>query len=109
MTRNQSARKSLRRGNTKLACSLVTIFAMAFLFSFAGTSVRAAAGRSGMQDASASTPKLSGHWQLNKDQSDDVRQKMQAARGDSGGDRGGGDVAERGRDCDARGNAVEHQ
>jgi hypothetical protein len=35
------------------------------------------------QDAEA--PKLAGQWQLNKDQSDDPRQKMQEARGDSGG------------------------
>ena len=33
----------------------------------------------------ATTPKLSGQWQLNKDQSDDPREKMQAARGESGG------------------------
>jgi hypothetical protein len=43
-----------------------------------------------LQDATANTPKLAGHWQLNKEQSDDVRQKMQAARGDSSGGQGEG-------------------
>jgi hypothetical protein len=35
-------------------------------------------------------PSLAGNWTLNKDQSDDPRQKMQAARGNSGGGQGGG-------------------
>ena len=86
MTRNKRAEKSLLRGNTKLVCSFVAIFALAFLFAFAGASAKAAPG----QDAAANPPKLAGHWQLNKDQSDDVRQKMQAARGDSSGGQGGG-------------------
>jgi hypothetical protein len=39
--------------------------------------------QSGSQETA--TPRLAGQWQLNKDQSDDPREKMQAARGDSGG------------------------
>jgi hypothetical protein len=44
------------------------------------------------QDASSQAPKpsLAGTWKLNKDQSDDPRQKMEEAMGTSGGAQGGG-------------------
>lgn len=44
------------------------------------------------QDTSsqAAKPSLAGTWKLNKDQSDDPRQKMQEAMGNSGGAQGGG-------------------
>jgi hypothetical protein len=101
MTGNRGAKKSFLIRTTTLVCSLAALFAAAFLFSFAGASVKAASGLTGLQDATTSTPKLAGHWQLNKDQSDDVRQKMQAARGDSGGGQGGG--GGRGRNGEGRG------
>jgi len=43
------------------------------------------------QDASsqAAKPRLGGTWKLNKDQSDDPRQKMQEAMGNAGGAQGG--------------------
>jgi len=44
------------------------------------------------QTQSTSTPRIAGQWQLNKDQSDDPRQKMQQAMGNNGqgGGEGGG-------------------
>jgi len=38
----------------------------------------------------SSNPNLAGHWTLNKDQSDDPRQKMQEAMGNNGGGNGEG-------------------
>jgi|SRR5215469_11777449 len=67
------------------------IFAAAVFFFFIGSvATEAAAKAEVFQEASASAQKLNGHWQLNKDQSDDLRQKMQSARGDSDGGSGGG-------------------
>jgi hypothetical protein len=88
MIRNRIAEKSSRRGNARLAWSLLAILGAAFLFSFARVAAKEVSALTALQDATANAPKLAGHWQLNKDQSDDLRQKMQAARGDSGG--GGG-------------------
>ena len=88
MIRNRMAGKLSKRGNARLAWSLLAILGAALLFSFARAAAKEVSALTALQDATASTPKLAGHWQLNKDQSDDVRQKMQAARGDSGG--GGG-------------------
>jgi hypothetical protein len=52
----------------------------------------AAARQAASQDASsqAAKPSLAGTWKLNKDQSDDPRQKMQQAMGNSGEGGGGG-------------------
>ncbi|MFY9731694.1 MAG: hypothetical protein WB723_09610 [Candidatus Acidiferrales bacterium] len=90
MRRNQKARKLLTLGNARLAWSLLAILGAAVVFSFAGAAAKEVSALVAIQDATANTPKLAGHWQLNKDQSDDVRQKMQAARGDSGGGQGEG-------------------
>jgi hypothetical protein len=87
MIRNQTAEKSTGR-NLRIVCSLLAVFGAILLFSFARTAAKQVSELVAIQDATAGTPKLAGHWQLNKDQSDDVHQKMQAARGDSGG--GGG-------------------
>jgi hypothetical protein len=104
MIRNQTARKSLTRGNASLSYSVLAILAAAFLFSFAKAAAKVVPAHAA-QDTSANAPKLAGHWQLNKDQSDDVRQKMQAARGDSGGGQGGGGGygGGRGRNGEGRG------
>jgi hypothetical protein len=88
MIRNRMAGKVSRHGNARLAWSLLAILGAALLFSFARAAAKEVSALTALQDATASTPKLAGHWQLNKDQSDDVRQKMQAARGDSGGSGG---------------------
>lgn len=85
MIRNRMTGKLSKHGNAKLAWSLLAILGAALLFSFARAAAKEVSALTALQDATASTPKLAGHWQLNKDQSDDVRQKMQAARGDSGG------------------------
>ena len=85
MIRNRMPGKLSKRGNARLAWSLLAILGAALLFSFARAAAKEVSALTALQDATASTPKLAGHWQLNKDQSDDVRQKMQAARGDSGG------------------------
>jgi hypothetical protein len=92
MIRNQTAEKLSKRGNARLAWSVLAILGVALLFSFARAAAKEVSALTALQEATASTPKLAGHWQLNKDQSDDVRQKMQAARGDSseGGGRGQG-------------------
>jgi hypothetical protein len=90
MIRNQTAEKFSARGNAMLAWSLLAILGAALLFSFAGAAAKEVSAFTALQDATANTPKLAGHWQLNKDQSDDVHQKMQAARGDSNGGQGGG-------------------
>jgi hypothetical protein len=58
-------------------------------------SISRAGASSGPQDVAA--PKLAGQWQLNKDQSDDPRQKMEAARGDSSGSSGENDGGSRGQ------------
>jgi hypothetical protein len=100
MIRNRIAEKSSRRGNARLAWSLLAVLGAAFLFSFARVAAKEVSALTALQDATASTPKLAGHWQLNKDQSDDVRQKMQAARGDSGG---GGGRGEGGHNGEGRG------
>jgi hypothetical protein len=85
MIRNRMAEKSSKRGNARLTWSLLAILGAALLFSFARAAAKEVSTLTALQDATASAPKLAGHWQLNKDQSDDVRQKVQAARGDSGG------------------------
>ena len=104
MTRNQAARKSLTHRNASLFYSVLAIFAAVFLLSFARAAAKEGSTLAALQDATGNTPKLAGHWQLNKDQSDDVRQKMQAARGDSGGQGGGGGYGGgRGRNGEGRG------
>jgi hypothetical protein len=105
MTRNQTARKSLTRRNLGLCYSLLAIFAATVLFSFARAAAKEVSALTALQDATANVQKLAGHWQLNKDQSDEVRQKMQAARGDSGGGPGGGGGygGGRGRNGEGRG------
>jgi hypothetical protein len=105
MTRNQAARKSLTHRNPSLFYSVLAIFAAAFLLSFARAAAKEVSTLAALQDATGNTPKLAGHWQFNKDQSDDVRQKMQAARGDSGGGQGGGGGygGGRGRNGEGRG------
>lgn len=100
MIRNRMTEKSSKSGNARLAWSLLAILGAALLFSFARAAAKEVSALTALQDATASTPKLAGHWQLNKDQSDDVRQKMQAARGDSGG---GGGRGEGGRNGEGRG------
>ena len=73
-------------GHTHNSITATLWFALVVALSF--PSVGRAGLRNSSQDAAA--PKLAGQWQLNKDQSDDPRQKMQAARGDSSGGPGGG-------------------
>ena len=90
MIRNQTAGKSSPRAHARFAWSLLAILGAALLFSFARAAAKEVSELAALQDATANTPKLAGHWQLNKDQSDDVRQKMQAARGDSSGGQGEG-------------------
>lgn len=97
MIRNQMAARPSPRANAKLVWSLLAILGAALLFSFARAAAKEVSALAALQDATASTPKLAGHWQLNKDQSDDVRQKMQAARGDSGGGQGEGSGGGRGQ------------
>jgi len=90
MIRNQTAGKSSPRAHARFAWSSLAIVGVALLFSFARAAAKEVSELAALQDATANTPKLAGHWQLNKDQSDDVRQKMQAARGDSSGGQGEG-------------------
>ena len=99
MIRNQTEGRLSKRGNARLAWSVLAILGAALLFSYAKAAAREISALTALQDATASTPKLAGHWQLNKDQSDDVRQKMQAARGDSGG---GGERGQGGRNGEGR-------
>jgi hypothetical protein len=90
MIGNQMAGKPSPRATARLAWSLLAVLGAVLLFSFARAAAKEVSEFAALQDATASTPKLAGHWQLNKDQSDDVRQKMQAARADSGGGQGDG-------------------
>src|ERR1700690_2612885 len=91
----------LQNKNKRYAYQMLTIFAGAFLLVPAGPV--AARMKMPVQAGSqeAATPKLAGEWELNKDQSDDPREKMQAARGDSGG--GGGRGQGGGRNGGGRG------
>ena len=100
MIRNRMTEKSSKSGNARLAWSLLAILGAALLFSFARAAAKEVSALTALQDATASMPKLAGHWQLNKDQSDDVPQKMQAARGDSSG---GGGRGQGGRNGEGRG------
>lgn len=97
MIRNKMAVRPSRPASAKLVWSLLAILGAALLFSFARAAAKEVSALEALQDATANTPKLTGHWQLNKDQSDDVRQKMQAARGDSGGGQGEGNGGGRGQ------------
>jgi hypothetical protein len=82
---NQIIGRSFQNKNKRYAYRTLTVIAGAFLLVTAGSV--AARMKMPVQAGSqeAATPKLAGQWQLNKDQSDDPREKMQAARGDSGG------------------------
>lgn len=57
-----------------------------------GRAVEQSSQQAASQDASsqAAKPSLAGSWKLNKDQSDDPRQKMQQAMGNAGGGQGEG-------------------
>jgi hypothetical protein len=70
--------------------SALAALAVSVLFVGGGRAFAHTPAQAGSQDATASAQKLAGQWQLNKDQSDDPRQKMQQARGDSDGGPGGG-------------------
>jgi hypothetical protein len=91
---NQKKRNSSGRPKNVFAAVIWIVLILVLSF----PSIGRAGASSGAQDAAA--PKLAGQWQLNKDQSDDPRQKMQAARGDStgaGGDNEGGGRGQGGR------------
>ena len=103
MIRNRMAGRLSQRGNARLAASLLAIVGVALLFSFARAAAKEVSALAALQGATAGKPKLAGHWQLNKDQSDDMRQKMQAARGDSGGGQGEGGYGGGGRGQGGRG------
>jgi hypothetical protein len=86
------------RLSAKLA-AVMTGVGVAFLLASAGNlsarnlspAANVSVAQSGIQ--SAANPNLAGQWKLNKDQSDDPRQKMQQAMGNSGegaGQGGGG-------------------
>jgi|SRR5580658_413264 hypothetical protein len=76
--------------------------AAAFILPASGLAGRSAAARPIPEPASqaaaaqAAKPSLAGTWKLNKDQSDDPRQKMQQAMGNSGGGQGQGNGNEGG-------------
>ena len=97
MIRNQITEKRSTRANARVVWAVLAIAGAALLFSFARAATKEVSALAALQDAAASTPKLAGHWQLNKEQSDDVRQKMQEARGDSGGGQGEGNGGGRGQ------------
>jgi hypothetical protein len=89
-------------GRPKNVLAAVAWLVLILVLSF--PSIGRAGAISGPQDGA--TPKLAGQWQLNKDQSDDPRQKMQAARGDSsggGGENDGGGRGQGGRNGGGRG------
>jgi hypothetical protein len=90
MKSNLSAANLRNRKNGGFTHWPLAIFAAAALFLGSGNAMAVAKAPSQTNSQTASTQKLAGQWQLNKDQSDDPRQKMQAARGDSGGAQGGG-------------------
>ena len=90
MKSNLSAANLRNRKNGGFTHWPLAIFAAAALFLGSGNAMAVAKAPSQTNSQTASTQKLAGQWQLNKDQSDDPRQKMQTARGDSGGAQGGG-------------------
>lgn len=74
-------------------CRLFFVFCAAALFLFASNSAWAQkSSQSAPQPFTSASvqPNLAGTWNLNKDQSDDPRQKMQEAMGNSGGSYGQG-------------------
>jgi hypothetical protein len=70
--------------------------AAALILTASGLAGQSAAARQASEPASqaapaqAAKPSLAGTWKLNKDQSDDPRQKMQQVMGNSGGNQGEG-------------------
>jgi hypothetical protein len=75
--------------STKLAAVIMSLSLALLIASYSNAN---AATGSAPQTQSAAKPNLAGQWKLNKDQSDDPRQKMQQAMGNSGqgGGEGGG-------------------
>lgn len=90
MIRNRMTVRPSPRANAGLTWSLLAMLGAAVLFSFARAAVKEVSALAALQEATVNPPKMAGHWQLNKERSDDVRQKMQAARSDSGGGDGRG-------------------
>jgi hypothetical protein len=77
--------------STKLVAVVMNVGLSLFLVPFGGANSAKAAAP---QTQSAAKPNLAGQWKLNKDQSDDPRQKMQeamAANGQGGGRGAGGE------------------
>ena len=107
MIRNRMAEKLSKGGNASLAWSVLAILGAVLLFSYARAAAKEISALTALQDATASTPKLAGHWQLDKDQSDDVHQKMQAARGDSSGGGGRGQGGHNGEGRAQRGGMTD--
>jgi hypothetical protein len=107
MMRNRTAEKLSKGGNASLAWSVLAILGAVLLFSYARAAAKEISALTALQDATASTPKLAGHWQLDKDQSDDVHQKMQAARGDSSGGGGRGQGGHNGEGRAQRGGMMD--
>ena len=62
MIRNQTAEKLSKRGNARLAWSVLAILGVALLFSFARAAAKEVSALTALQEATASTPKLAGHW-----------------------------------------------
>jgi hypothetical protein len=81
---NRNHRLSIKIKLLALALSLT----LAPLLSPSGNASGAATKAPAPQTQSAANPNLAGQWKLNKDQSDDPRQKMQQAMGGNG--QGGG-------------------
>jgi len=82
--------------STKLVAVAMNVGLSLFLVPFGGANSAKAAA---LQTQSAAKPNLAGQWKLNKDQSDDPRQKMQeamAANGQGGGRGAGGGGGRRG-------------
>ncbi len=71
----------------------VVAMSLGLLFLTTSSGRASSANGSAPQTKSAANPNLAGQWKLNKDQSDDPRQKMQQAMGNNGqgGGEGGGE------------------
>jgi hypothetical protein len=95
MSCRQNTGDTMQRRKNGFGSYVVTLFAAALLLLSVGEARAAQPSATQAASQDAAVPKLAGQWQLNKDQSDDPRQKMQEARGDSAGGPGDGNGAGR--------------
>lgn len=103
MTMKRSSRNYLRVFLECCGAAALLLPASALLGNASAAPVPTRQAASQDAGSQAAKPNLAGTWKLNKDQSDDPRQKMQQAMGGGSGDNGGGGNPNRGEGRPGRG------